>query len=94
MKCKDGIGSIIIFSDDCVYQNGNLILSNAVDHEVEIMRKYLVVGHTQMQRDSVHTKTKIHLKGRGMYVFTSLMIMQDLLKKHERNQNHNIYLYK
>lgn len=55
--------SIILWSDGCCYQNKNTILSNTlleftVIHKVIIEQKYLTKGHTQMERDSVHSFNK------------------------------------
>lgn len=45
---------IIIYSDGCGYQNRNIVLANALlhfskCHKVQIERKFLVRGHTQME---------------------------------------------
>ncbi|CAH1098426.1 unnamed protein product [Psylliodes chrysocephalus] len=49
---------IIIYSDGCCYQNRNPILANsllnlAVTKSITIVQKYLEVGHTQMEADSI-----------------------------------------
>jgi hypothetical protein len=53
------IKEIIIWSDGCTYQNRNTNLANsllhlAMERGVRIVQKYLVVGHTQMEVDSMH----------------------------------------
>lgn len=65
---------IIIWSDGCGYQNRNVKLSNAlvelsVKHNVIIEHKYLEVGHTQMEVDSIHSSIEKKLrKRREVYV--------------------------
>lgn len=54
---------IVIWSDGCCYQNRNTKLSNALieivkNRSVTIEQKYLVVGHTQMEVDSVHSSVE------------------------------------
>ncbi|CAH1987326.1 unnamed protein product [Acanthoscelides obtectus] len=51
---------IILWSDGCTYQNRNVNLSNglleiAMEKNIIIEQKYLEVGHTQMEVDSVHS---------------------------------------
>ena len=50
---------LIVWSDGCTYQNRNVNLANAYidlakNRGVQITQKYLVVGHTQMEVDSMH----------------------------------------
>ena len=54
------ISTIILWTDGCTYQNRCHVLSSAlvsfaVKNGVEIYHKYLEVGHTHMERDSVHS---------------------------------------
>lgn len=71
---NDGTGTPIIFySDGCTYQNRNNILANALlqfamKNNVEIMQKFLVVGHTQMPCDSVHAMIEKYSKKREVYM--------------------------
>ena len=51
--------TIIIYSDGCTYQNRCVQLSNALlffamKYNKQVIRQYLVRGHTQMGVDSVH----------------------------------------
>jgi len=51
---------ITIWSDGCGYQNRNVKMSNgllelAIQKSITIEQKYLEVGHTQMEVDSVHS---------------------------------------
>ncbi|CAG9773208.1 unnamed protein product [Ceutorhynchus assimilis] len=60
---------IIIYSDGCGFQNRNKVLANALlnlamKHEVTIYQKYLELGHTQMECDSVHNLIGRKLKNR------------------------------
>ena len=53
------IKKIIIWSDGCTYQNRNTNLANslldlAMKQGIHIEQKYLVVGHTQKEVDSMH----------------------------------------
>ncbi len=53
------IEELIVWSDGCTYQNRNVNLANAYidlakNRGVQITQKYLVVGHTQMEVDSMH----------------------------------------
>lgn len=70
---KDKSKPIIIYSDGCCAQNRNTTLANALQHyanthQAEIQQKYLVVGHTQMECDSVHASIERKKKGRELYV--------------------------
>ncbi|KAL4702875.1 hypothetical protein ACJJTC_005786 [Scirpophaga incertulas] len=60
---------IIIFSDGCTAQNRNNVMANALLnfsmlHGVLIYQKYLEVGHTQMEVDSVHACIERKLKNK------------------------------
>ena len=62
------IEEIIIWSDGCSYQNRNVNLANsyidlAKKHGVKIFQKYLVVGHTQMEVDSMHAVIEKRIVG-------------------------------
>lgn len=66
-KCKDEL-PIIIWSDGCVYQNRNQILSNALlDYSIKenkiVEQKFLVKGHTQMEVDNIHSLIERRAKG-------------------------------
>ncbi|VEN44991.1 unnamed protein product [Callosobruchus maculatus] len=59
----------IFYSDGCCAQNRNSLLSNALFHysktkNVEIIQKYLVKGHSQMECDSVHSTIEKAKKNR------------------------------
>lgn len=52
---------IIFYSDGCTYQNRNCVMSNAllctaINKNIIIEQKFLEVGHTQMEADSIHYK--------------------------------------
>lgn len=71
--CKNECGPIIIYSDGCTYQNRNATLANAllnysVDSNTEIIQKFLEVGHTQMECDSVHSCIERKSKGRDIHL--------------------------
>ncbi|CAG9839913.1 unnamed protein product [Diabrotica balteata] len=71
--CHNVEGSLIICNNGCTYQNQNVVLANAllqyaVEKGIVIMQKYLEVGHTQMECDSVHSCIESQLKGRGIHL--------------------------
>lgn len=60
LEANSSIEKIIIWSDGCGYQNRNATVTNAymhlaMTHGVEVVQKYLVSGHTQMECDSMHS---------------------------------------
>ena len=68
-----GTTEIIIHSDNCIYQNKNATNATALrrfaaKHGVVIIWKYLVVGHTFMEGDSVHRLIEDQLKGRDVNI--------------------------
>ena len=61
------VKNVILWSDGCTYQNRCNILSSAllnfaVQHSIQICHKYLEVGHTHMECDSVHSNVEKVLK--------------------------------
>lgn len=63
----------VLFSDGCSAQNRNVNLSNllqfvAIKYNTTIYQKYLTVGHTQMECDSVHSTIERKKKAKEMYV--------------------------
>lgn len=64
---------IIIYSDGCSAQNRNVTLANAMlafatKYKTEVTQKYLVVGHTQMECDSVHATIETRKKQKELFV--------------------------
>lgn len=64
---EEGNRHIIFYTDGCTYQNRNTLLSNAflniaLLYNVTIEHKYLEVGHTQMEVDSMHALIEKKLK--------------------------------
>lgn len=60
---------IILYSDGCTYQNRNVTMSNALLNiamleKITIEQKYLEVGHTQMEADSMHSTIERHLRNK------------------------------
>ena len=54
------IKKLIVWSDGWTYQNRNATLSNvylhlAKEYNIVIEQKFVVVGHTQMECDSIHS---------------------------------------
>lgn len=64
---------IILYSDGCTYQNRNSTTANAainlaLIHNITIEHKYLEVGHTQMEADSIHSTIERCIKNRTINV--------------------------
>ncbi|XP_050504931.1 uncharacterized protein LOC126883425 [Diabrotica virgifera virgifera] len=64
---------IILYSDGCTAQNRNVILANALLNvatlnNVTIQQKYLEVGHTQMEADSMHATIERKLKNKIIHI--------------------------
>lgn len=45
----------MLYSDSCAWQNRNATLFNAINDNVNIEKKYLENGHTQMEANSMHS---------------------------------------
>lgn len=63
--------TIILCSDSCGYQNRNCTLSNAIykfanETDVAIIQKFMEIGHTQMEVDSVHSLIEAKLKNKDI----------------------------
>lgn len=68
-KAEERPEIIIIWSDGCCYQNRNVKLSNtlmelAAEQNITIVQKYLHVGHTPMEMDSVNSSIERKLRNR------------------------------
>ena len=68
-----GDPKIVMYSDGCTYQNRNSVISNALlnlarFHNITIEQKYLEVGHTQMEVDSMHSTIERCVRNRPIYV--------------------------
>lgn len=64
---------IVLWSDGCTYQNRNTVMANALlnfsmIHGIPIYQKYLEVGHTQMECDSVHALIERKLRNKEIYL--------------------------
>lgn len=74
---------IIFYSDGCSAQNRNSLLSNTLLHycitnDCEIIQKYLVKGHSQMECDSVHATIENRKRNREMFSPSNyVQIIQD-----------------
>lgn len=74
---------IILFSDGCCYQNRNVILSNillklSVEQGVEIVQKYLQVGHT-------HSSIERKLENRDIFCHANMSV--HIAKEARTNSN-------
>lgn len=72
-KMDESDREIIFYTDGCTYQNRNTTLSNAMTniaiyHNVTLIHKYLEVGHTQMEVDSMHAMIEKRLKNQTIHV--------------------------
>lgn len=70
---SEGKDKIILYSDGCAYQNRSTNISNALLHisvtnHVIIEQKYLEVGHTQMEADSIHSTIERRLRYKNINV--------------------------
>ena len=75
------IKEVIIWSDGCTYQNRNATLANAlldlaIKRGVKIVQKYLVVGHTQMEVDSMHASIEKKIVGDIFVPHDYVVVMQ------------------
>ncbi|CAG4981288.1 unnamed protein product [Parnassius apollo] len=64
---------IILYSDGCTAQNRNVVLANALLNvatlnNIVIEQKYLEVGHTQMEADSMHATIERKLKNKIIHL--------------------------
>ncbi|CAG4931564.1 unnamed protein product [Parnassius apollo] len=64
---------ILLYSDGCAGQNRNIVLANAllnvaILNNITIEQKYLEVGHTQMEADSMHATIERKLKNKIIHV--------------------------
>ena len=64
---------IVLWSDGCTYQNRNSVLANALlnfsmINGIVIYQKFLEVGHTQMECDSVHALIERKLRNKEIYL--------------------------
>lgn len=64
---------IILYSDGCTYQNRNATMTNALlnlamSKSVIIEQKFLEVGHTQMEADSMHAMIEKQLKNKNINI--------------------------
>ncbi|KAL4711620.1 hypothetical protein ACJJTC_003637 [Scirpophaga incertulas] len=64
---------VIFYSDGCTYQNRNAVLANALlttamNKNIVIEQKFLEVGHTQMEADSMHSTIERTLKNKDVHV--------------------------
>lgn len=71
--------TVVIYSDRCCYQNRNYFLSNAFLHlsiskKVTTIQKYLEIGHTQMECDSVHSIIERKYKNVNVYLPNQFVI--------------------
>lgn len=69
---RPDITEIIVWSDGCAAQNRNVVLSNAllhfsITHQVIVIQKFFVKGHSHNEADSVHSRIETSLKSVRLY---------------------------
>lgn len=70
---NSNVKEIVLWSDGCTYQNrcenvSNAILHFCIETGVTVVQKFLEVGHTQMEVDSVHSTIERKIKNREHFV--------------------------
>ena len=65
--------SIILWSDNCTYQNKNRYLAGALlllskRLGIDIIQTFLIRGHTQIEADTVHSRIKANKRGRRIHL--------------------------
>lgn len=86
LSSNSNIKTLVLWSDGCLYQNKNNYLSNcylqlAMEHNVDIFQKYLVVGHTQMECDSMHSVIERNLVC-DIYTPSDLRVVMETARRH------------
>ena len=71
--------TIIVWSDNCQYQNKNQAVANAMlqtarDCKVKIVQKYLTKGHTMMECDSMHSSIEHRIRNVDLLVPAELAV--------------------
>lgn len=87
---------IVIYTDGCGYQNRNAVMSNAllnfaVKNKVFIEQKYLEVGHTQMEVDSMHAAIERNCKNKVINVPADYINIIKYARKENYNVNYLTY---
>lgn len=80
---------IFFYSDGCTYQNRNCVMSNALlctamNNNIIIEQKFLEVGHTQMEADSIHSSVERALKNKNINVPAEYITICKSARKHPR----------
>ena len=80
------IKTLIIWSDSCGYQNKNCTLSSmylqlSIEYKVDIIQKYLHVGHTQMECDSMHSCIERNMKHCDLYKPADLRVLMSTARR-------------
>jgi hypothetical protein len=83
------VSAIIIYSDNCCFQNKNALLSNVlIDfcymYKITVEHRYLVVGHTHMECDCYHSCVEKATRNVEVYTpddYVQAMVTARKLKK-------------
>ena len=72
MKIAEGIREFHIYSDNCSAQNKNQFLFSmyvmaSIRYNIKIIHRYLEVGHTHMECDSVHATIEKFVKNKDLF---------------------------
>lgn len=81
---------IMFYSDGCSAQNRNALLSNvllnySMRNRTEIIQKYLVKGHSQMECDSVHSSIEARKKNRDIYSPSNYVQVIEESRRHSKS---------
>ncbi|XP_050309275.1 uncharacterized protein LOC126745457 [Anthonomus grandis grandis] len=81
---------IIFYSDGCAARDRYALLSNVLlDYSIhtntEIMQKYLVKGHSQMECDSVHSSIEARKKKRNIYSPSNYVQIIEDSRRHSKS---------
>lgn len=95
LPLPEGKTKIVMYSDGCAYQNRSANVANALLHfscanQVTVEQKYLEVGHTQMEGDSMHSLKERKLKNVKINVPADYIDVCRKARKIQQNTKLNI----
>ena len=93
-KCRVAYPTVdcfILWSDNCTYQNKNRFVSAALllfnkRTNIEVIQKYLIRGHTQMEADNVHSRIGQNKKGRRIHLPSDYISVIETASKNKKYQ--------
>lgn len=71
-KSKTGVKEFMLYSDNCGGQNRNkmvfsMFVKAAIDLEINVTHRFLEVGHTQNDGDSMHARIEEYCRKKSVY---------------------------